>query len=79
MRAIRSFGLEIPAGVSLVAVDDLPMLEFLTPPIATVSRDPLLIGREAARLLLGRLAGEPPATAVIPTRFDPRGSCAPPP
>lgn len=79
LRAVRTRGLRIPQDVSLVTFDELPMLEFVTPPIATVSRDPLAIGREAARILLERLDGAPPAHAVIPTQFTERGSCAPPP
>ncbi len=79
LRAVRTRGLRIPQDVSLVTFDELPMLEFVTPPIATVSRDPLAIGREAARILLERLDGAPPANAVIPTQFTERGSCAPPP
>jgi len=79
LRAIGAHGLRIPADVSLVTFDDVPMLEFVDPPIATVSRDPLVIGREAARLLLGRIAGEPPTATHIPTHFNARESCGPPP
>lgn len=79
LRAIRGAGLAIPADVSLVTFDDIPMIEFIDPPIATVSRDPLSIGREAASILLDRLQGVPPTTRDIPTFFHPRESCGPPP
>lgn len=79
LRAIGARGLRVPADVSLVTFDDVTLLEFVDPPIATVARDPLLIGREAARLLLCRIDGEPPSTVSIPARFDPRGSCGPAP
>jgi LacI family transcriptional regulator len=79
LRAIRALHMHIPADVSLVTFDDVPMLEFVDPPIAIVSRDPRSMGREAARLLLRRLDGEPPATATIPTHFAPRASCGAPP
>jgi len=79
LRAVRALHLQIPADVSLVTFDDVPMLEFVDPPIATVSRDPLSMGREAAKLLLRRLDGEPPATTTVPTHFAPRASCGPSP
>jgi LacI family transcriptional regulator len=79
LRAMGTLGLRVPGDVSLVTFDDVPMLEFVDPPIATVSRDPLAVGREAARLLLGRIAGEPPSATGIPTHFNARESCGPAP
>jgi LacI family transcriptional regulator, galactose operon repressor len=79
MRAIRAHALRIPEDVSLVTFDDVPMLEFVDPPIATVSREPQIIGQAAAALLLARLNGEPPGTEEIPTYFNPRASCGPAP
>lgn len=79
LRAVAAHELRIPAGVSLVTFDELPMLEFVKPRIATVSRDPLAIGREAARLLLRRVRGEPPATIPVPTHFTAHESCGPAP
>lgn len=75
LRAIRRSGLQIPEDLSLVTFDDMPALEFVEPPIATVSRDPLAIGRAAAEILLGRLAGEPPTTVNVSTHFHARASC----
>jgi LacI family transcriptional regulator, galactose operon repressor len=77
--AVREHGLRIPADVSLVTCDHVPMLELVDPQVAVVTRDPIAIGREAARMLLGRIAGDPPATARIPTQFDARASCGPAP
>jgi LacI family transcriptional regulator, galactose operon repressor len=79
LRQIRARRIAIPDELSLVTFDDIGMLEFVEPPIAVVSREPLLLGREAAALLLLRLMGEEADTIVIPTDFQPRGSCAPPP
>jgi len=49
------------------------------PPIAAFDRDPVAVGREAARLLLERIRGGPPETSSVAIRFTPRASCAPAP
>ena len=76
---MRQRGIRIPGELSLVTFDDIRMLEFVEPPIAVVSREPVVIGREAAAILLRRLKGGAPEQTRIATTFDPRGSCAPPP
>ena len=78
LRVVRQRGIRIPGDLSLVTFDDIRMLEFVEPPIAVVSREPVVIGREAASILLRRLKGGPPEQTRIPTTFDPRASCAPP-
>ena len=79
LRAVREAGLRIPHDVSLVTFDHHPLLDFIDPPIAVVSRQPLVVGREAAALILRMMAGEPPVEIRVPTLFDPRETCAPPP
>lgn len=78
LEEIRARSLRIPDDLSLVTVDEVRLLEFIEPPIAVVSREPLEIGREAAALLLRLLQGGPPEHVPIPTRFIPRASCAAP-
>lgn len=80
LRVLRECGLRVARDVSLVACDDVPLSELYEPPIATIDRDTVGLGRVAAELLLGRLmAGDGPRTEVLPTSFTPRASCAPPP
>lgn len=80
LRTLRERGMRAGSDVSLVACDDVPLSELHEPPIATIDRDTVGLGRVAAELLLGRLVGgEEPRTEVLPTTFTPRGSCAPPP
>jgi LacI family transcriptional regulator len=79
MRALRDLGLRIPDDVSLVTLDDAPLLEFLEPPLARVTRDPVEVGRQAALLLIEQLAGAAPRTVTTPTTFVPAGSCGPAP
>jgi LacI family transcriptional regulator len=78
LRAIRAHNLEIPRDLSLVAIDDLVMLDLFEPPIDVVKRPALACGRIAGELLLRRLAGEGPESVLLPSEFEPRGSSAPP-
>lgn len=80
LKVLRERGLRITRDVSLVTCDDVPLSELYEPPIASIGRDTVGLGRVAAELLLGRLVGgEDPRTEVLPTTFTPRESCAPPP
>jgi LacI family transcriptional regulator len=78
LKVLRTRGLRLPDDLSLVSVDEVRLLEFIEPPIAVVSREPLEIGREAAALLLRLLQGGEPEQVPIPTQFIPRASCGPP-
>lgn len=79
LRELAARGLRIPADISVVTCDDVPLAEFLSPALATVSRDPYAMGASAAQLLLARLGGGEPRAVTLPTTFRPAGSCAPPP
>jgi LacI family transcriptional regulator len=80
LRVLRERHLRVAHDVSLVTCDDVPLSELYEPPIATIGRDTVGLGRVAAELLLGRLVGgDDPRTEVLPTTFTPRESCAPPP
>jgi LacI family transcriptional regulator len=79
LHAVRAAGLRVPADMSVVTFDDAPLLEAVEPPIAAFDRDPVAVGKEAARLLLERIRGGPPETSSVPIRFTPRASCAPAP
>ena len=79
LHAARSAGLRVPAEISVVTFDDAPLLEAVEPPIAAFDRDPVAVGREAARLLLVRIGGGPPETSSVAIQFTPRASCAPAP
>ena len=77
LRAVRSVGLRIPRDLSVLVSDDIPAFEFIDPPLTVLSQAPAQIGRVAARLLLDRLAGGPPATELIPMRLVERASVGP--
>jgi LacI family transcriptional regulator len=79
LRVVRKRGLRLGVDLSLIAFEDVPMLELVDPPIAVVTRQPVEIGRAAAELVLERLAGGPPRTVTVGLRFEPRASCGPAP
>ncbi len=78
MRALRHLHLRIPDDVSLVSFDSVPLAEFLEPPLAHVTRDPIEVGRQAAAQLLEQIRGAAPRTVTLPTEYVPAGSCGPP-
>lgn len=78
LRELRELNLRVPEDVSLIACDDSPLAEFMSPALDAIIRDPKKLGREAAENLLSILRGEEPRTIVLPTSFEPRGSSVPP-
>jgi LacI family transcriptional regulator len=79
VRALVRHGIRVPDDISLVTCDEVDLSELHSPPIASVARDTLLLGRTAAELLLERLGGAEPRTVLLPTTFTPRPSCGPVP
>jgi LacI family transcriptional regulator len=79
VRALSRHAIRIPDDMSLITCDEVDLSELHSPPIASVSRDTLLLGRTAAELLLERLGGGEPRTVLLPTTFTPRPSSGPVP
>ncbi len=79
IRALQRNGIRIPDDMSIVTCDDMDLSELHEPPISVIARDTLLLGRTAAELLLERLDGGDPRTALLPTTFTARPSCGPVP
>ncbi len=80
VRALVRHGTRIPEDVSLVTCDEVDLSELHTPPIASVSRDTLQLGRVTAELLLERVTGTAgPRTVLLPTRFTATASLGPVP
>lgn len=74
--AFRESGHRLP----LIGFDDFEAAALLTPAVSVVSQDVTEMGRLAAELVLGRLAGDPPREGrltVLPTRLVLRGSESP--
>jgi LacI family gluconate utilization system Gnt-I transcriptional repressor len=60
MHEARARGISVPAEVAVIGFGDLAGSAHTSPSLTTVASDGARIGREAARMLLQRLAGDPP-------------------
>lgn len=77
MRTLRRAGLEVPADMSLVGVDDHPMAESMD--LTTVAQSPRRQGEIAAELCIGLLENEgPPLQVPLPSNLVIRRSVTPP-
>ncbi len=76
----HELGLRVPEDISIVGFDDVPEATRTSPALSTVRQPMQRLGSEAARLLVGLMAGEQPETTHLrlPTRFIPRETTAPP-
>jgi LacI family transcriptional regulator len=64
--AARQAGLRVPQDLSVVGFDDLPMCEWLSPPLTTVRQPLEEMGRTAARTLFQLLDGQ----TLVSTRVE---------
>ena len=64
-RAARELGLRIPDDVAVASFNDIPVAQFLTPPLTTVRLPGEEIGETAVELLLQRVAGRLLAQRII--------------
>lgn len=81
LRAASDLGLRVPADLSLVGYDDVPLASYLAPRLTTSSKDMVRVGREAVRLLLARIRepDRPHQRVDIEARFIIRESTGPAP
>jgi LacI family transcriptional regulator len=80
IQKLREAGMQIPADMSIVVFDDLPQ-GWILPFLTVISQPAYEIGKQAAELMLERLAGDEPIaprTIVLPSSLIVRQSSAPP-
>jgi LacI family repressor for deo operon, udp, cdd, tsx, nupC, and nupG len=79
IRAARARGLHVPADLSVVGFDDVPIAAAYDPPLTTVQQPRHEMGRAAAALLIDQLAGKerPGSDAPLPYRLIVRESTGP--
>lgn len=67
--ALRESGLAVPADVSVIGYNDLPMAQYFQPPLSTVRQDTHEAGSLLVEKLFQALDGVKPASATVPTRL----------
>lgn len=65
LRALRDAGRCVPADVAVVGFEDSTLARQTDPPLTTVFQPVEAMGREMARLLVARIAGEPAGQRVL--------------
>jgi DNA-binding LacI/PurR family transcriptional regulator len=65
LRALRTAGRRVPEDVAVVGFEDSAVARYAQPPLTTVRQPIEEMGRQATRLLLARLAGEPGGMHLI--------------
>jgi len=81
LQALRERGVAVPAEVSVIGHNDMPLLDQVSPPLSSVRIQHYEMGLRAARLLLEQLRGTPgsaDATVVLRPTLVVRASTAPP-
>jgi DNA-binding LacI/PurR family transcriptional regulator len=77
--ALRAHGRRVPGDVSLIGFDDIPLAEFLDPPLTTVHVPAVEVGEALATVLLERLSGDTThGRRLLPVSLIQRASDGPP-
>ncbi|GIE35462.1 transcriptional regulator [Actinoplanes italicus] len=74
VRALAEAGRSVPDEVAVVGFDDLGIAERTDPALTTVHQSIQSLGQEMARMLVAVIAGQEPASLILPTRLVQRGS-----
>jgi LacI family transcriptional regulator len=77
MLGLERRGMRAGRDLAVTGVDDLPEAALREPGLTTISTLPRLVGEEAGRLLLRRIAepDRPPEQVILPARLVVRASC----
>lgn len=77
LQGARERGLRIPEDLALVSFDDFPWADVFQPRLTAMAQPTELLGREAVRMVLARLADPqlPPRRVVMPPTLKHRDSC----
>ncbi len=75
INALGEAGIDVPAQISVVGFDDIPMARYNHLPLTTVQQDTKLAGEVLVRRLLQQIRGEPAVSEMLPTRVVIRRSC----
>ena len=74
LRTLSNYGMLVPEEVALVGFDDIPMAEFVNPPLTTVLQDTHEAGEALVGALLRLIRGESAESRVLPAKLKVRRS-----
>jgi signal transduction histidine kinase/DNA-binding LacI/PurR family transcriptional regulator/AraC-like DNA-binding protein len=75
-KTLQSRGMRVPDDVAIVGFNDDALGRIITPPLTTIPLQMYERGRQAAKMLLGLLDGQPgPEQVTVPTHLIVRQSC----
>lgn len=79
MQALKSMGYRIPEDIALIGFNDIPLAQWLDPPLTTVSAPSFEMGKSAMNMLQNIIAGKslPQQRIVFPVSLVIRQSCGP--
>ncbi|MBI4788998.1 MAG: LacI family DNA-binding transcriptional regulator [Chloroflexi bacterium] len=63
LRAAQERGLRVPDDLAITGFDDVPMAQYLTPPLTTIRQPIWEVGQQVIAILIGILEGSPPTNA----------------
>ena len=65
MRAFEEFGFQIPEDISIIGFDDMPICDFLDPPLTTMEVPKKRLGELAMKQLVNKISKEPKLTVKV--------------
>jgi LacI family transcriptional regulator len=65
IQAARAAGMHVPVDLAVVGFDDIPAAALVTPALTTIRQFQLEMGRQAAKLVIARLAGQAPESGQM--------------
>lgn len=74
MKALKEYGFEIPQDISLIAFDEQPYFELLSPPMTAIKQPMQEIGKVAVKTLFELLEGKKVDHQMLKPSFIERGS-----
>jgi len=79
IRALREADYQVPADISVIGFDNIPLASYFDPPLATLRQPMAAMGQRSAQLLIELIQNPttPPQQISLPARLIERASCAP--
>ena len=80
IRALREANYQVPADISVIGFDDIPLTSYFDPPLTTIRQPMEILGQRAAQLLVQviKSPNHPPEQALVRAHLIERASCASP-